>query len=128
MEELNGVVTQKIEVAPDLIVLQVTPRDWDLPNLRRANLRCSGCHPRHPGQPGQTRRTKSPTRIGWVVSLFDMCIKGRPRGALEVPGRTGVLPSSIRERSSFLPSSAYSATIFSAIRSPLWAPAELGVS
>lgn len=63
-----------------------------------------------------------------VVSLCDMWIKGRPRGALEVPGRTGVLPSSIRERSSLLPSSAYSATIFSAIRSPLWAPAELGVS
>ncbi len=33
MEELNAVVTQKIEVAPDLIELQVTPRDWELPEF-----------------------------------------------------------------------------------------------
>ena len=48
MEELNAVVTQKIEVAPDLIVLQVTPRDGDLPEFEAGQFAVLGLPPDAP--------------------------------------------------------------------------------
>ena len=48
MEELNAVVTQKIEVAPDLIVLQVTPQKWELPEFEAGQFAVLGLPPQAP--------------------------------------------------------------------------------
>lgn len=34
MSELNAVITSKIEVAPGLMILQVKPKNWDLPDFK----------------------------------------------------------------------------------------------
>ncbi len=52
-EELNAVVTQKVEVTPELIILQVTPDGWELPDFE-------------PGQFAVLGLTGSASRTTWA--------------------------------------------------------------
>jgi ferredoxin--NADP+ reductase len=54
--EFNAVVTSRIEVAPDLITLQVSPRGWELPHFepgQYAVLALPACAPRCFGSDGE---------------------------------------------------------------------------
>ncbi len=45
MEELNAVVSQKIDVSSDLIILRITPRDWDLVDFKPGQFTMIGLPP-----------------------------------------------------------------------------------
>ena len=48
---LNAVVTQKMEVAPELIILQVTPDGWELPDFEAGQFAVLGLPPEAPRAP-----------------------------------------------------------------------------
>ncbi|NUQ62178.1 MAG: ferredoxin--NADP reductase [Pirellulales bacterium] len=50
--ELNAVVTQRMEVAPGLIILQVAPRGWELPAFESGQYAVLGLPPAAPRCPG----------------------------------------------------------------------------
>ena len=47
-ERLNSVVTQKIEVTPELVILQVTPDGWELPAFKAGQFAVLGLPPSAP--------------------------------------------------------------------------------
>ena len=53
-EELNAVVTQRLEVTPDLVILRVVPDGWELPAFEAGQFGVIGLPPDAPAQSIQT--------------------------------------------------------------------------
>ena len=47
-EELNAVVTQRLEVTPDLVILRVVPDGWELPTFEAGQFAVIGLSPDAP--------------------------------------------------------------------------------
>ena len=70
--ELNAVVTQRMEVAPGLIILQVAPRGWELPHFdprQYAVLALPACAPRCQGSDPEPEAPQSEKLIKRAYSI-----------------------------------------------------------
>jgi ferredoxin--NADP+ reductase len=64
---LNAVVTQKIEVAPGLFILQVVPDGWQLPPFRAGQFAVLGLPPEAPRHPMADPADDAPSKPGVLI-------------------------------------------------------------
>jgi len=92
--ELNAVVTQRIDFAPGLMVLQVAPKGWELPAFTAGQFAVLGLPASAPRNPDSDPEDSPPPPGGFIRRAYSIASASHEREYLEfyiVQVRTGQL-------------------------------------